>query len=451
MEPSDRTLDQALANIALDGMSLKRKWETMSKKKSSSSGSSYDGPIVKVAKFRTSTASMPNLPITTLAILPGPKVTQWAACRDEIFTLLKEEDFEFQSIDILNRKDTSSAPRATLIIEARSTEQQSRWKETIISSCHVLHVKDCLDLEVEIVAPEDDRRVFAIPSYHEYVAVWPQLRAKIIDVLQNHEWETLDMLLYGETRKEAKPTVFITIQSEWGNNWLELQQQVETLASVQVEVLEGQIGQVCNRVNDMTPTMSQPNQTYQHTIDGGWSIGTGKRGSGTLGGYVKLRNHQTGAATIYGLTNFHVVRPDTPTFPAAFDEGTTNLPWPAEYSKAQSPSQGDHDQEIDDLEREIKAIDFEVGQSQKLKEKVVMEEASKGEKMTWDGLETRKRCHDARLETFQAIELPDGLHIGDVFVASGYRKAGDHALDWALVKVATDRLGKNRVSPGYCS
>ncbi len=53
------------------------------------------------------------------------------------------------------------------------------------------------------------------------------------------------MLLYGEIRREAKPTVFITMKERSKNDWLEIQQQVETLsAGVQVEVLEGQAEQI---------------------------------------------------------------------------------------------------------------------------------------------------------------------------------------------------------------
>lgn len=41
-----------------------------------------------------------------------------------------------------------------------STEQQSRWKEILISSCLVLHVLDCLGLDIDIIAqdPNSDMR-----------------------------------------------------------------------------------------------------------------------------------------------------------------------------------------------------------------------------------------------------------------------------------------------------
>ncbi len=248
MDASYRNLDQTL-----ESASLQRKWEAMSKKKSSNSGSSgssssYDGPIVKFARFRASTAPLPNLLTNILLISPGPKLAQWAACRDEVSRLLNEEKFGWRSVSILNVKDASStASRATIIIEAESTEQQSRWREIIISSCPILHVKDCLELDVEIIAqdPRSEWRVFAVPATHPLVAAWPRLRAKIIELLRNYEWETLDMLLYGETRREAKPTVFITTKKKSKNDWLEIQQQVETLsAGVQVEVLEGKVEQI---------------------------------------------------------------------------------------------------------------------------------------------------------------------------------------------------------------
>ena len=51
--------------------------------------------------------------------------------------------------------------QATLFIEVGSTEQ---WKEIIISACRILHVKDCLELDVVIIAqdPRSEWRVFAV-------------------------------------------------------------------------------------------------------------------------------------------------------------------------------------------------------------------------------------------------------------------------------------------------
>lgn len=65
----------------------------------------------------------------------------------------------------------------------------------------MLHVKDCLELEVEIRAsdPDADMRGFTIPDTYPVIAAWPGLRARITNLLQNYEWEILDMLLYGET------------------------------------------------------------------------------------------------------------------------------------------------------------------------------------------------------------------------------------------------------------
>ena len=453
MDPSYRTLDQALANTGSESVSLKRKWESLSKKKSSSgSEDSYDGPIVKVAKFHASSSPLFDLRTSRGPILPGPKLAQWASCRDEISRLLQDDEIDWRSVDILNVESASGRPsRATIFIGVGSTEQQSQWKEIIVSSCNILHVKNCLDLDVVVIAPDprSEWRVFAVSAAHRLVATWPQLRANIIDLLRNYEWEALDMLLYGETESKAIPTVFITTKEMSKYNWLDFQQQLETLsAGVHVEIMEGQIEQIASRINSQTPTSSDPNQTYQLKIDGGWSVGVADAGTGTLGGYIKLCDRQTGAAKIYGLTNYHVVRTYTPTFPAALDEGTATSSWPSEYSKAQSPSQSDHEQEIDHLGIDIKECNDRVNSSLKLKIKVQMEEATPLEKRQWETLTTRKNLLDSRYQTVTAIDSPDDLLIGNVFVGSGYRKAKGFALDWALVEATIDRVGNNRVSRG---
>ncbi len=66
----------------------------MSKKKSSDSsssgsGGSYDGPIVKVAKFRASTAHLPDLLTKNLPILLGPSLRggQPAVTRSHAFSM----------------------------------------------------------------------------------------------------------------------------------------------------------------------------------------------------------------------------------------------------------------------------------------------------------------------------------------------------------------------------
>lgn len=112
----------------------------------------------------------------------------------------------------------------TLIIEVESTTQQNRWREVIISSCHVLHVKDCLDLDVEIFAqdPNSEMRVFAISASHPFIATWPPIRTKIVGLLREYEWETLDLLLYGKTIDDAKPTVFIATKDMSKYDWSKL-------------------------------------------------------------------------------------------------------------------------------------------------------------------------------------------------------------------------------------
>ena len=123
---------------------------------------------------------LPHLCLTSiLPILPGLKFAQRAACRDEVSRLLNEENIDWRSVNILSVKDASStASRATLFIEVGSTEQQSRWR----LSYHFIYstLKDCLELDVETIAqdPRSDWRVFAVPTTHPFVAVWPQFRAK---------------------------------------------------------------------------------------------------------------------------------------------------------------------------------------------------------------------------------------------------------------------------------
>lgn len=157
MDFSYRTMAQALGNQPGEDALLKRKWEVMSKKKGSdsqSTGNSYEEPVVKIAKFCSSTADV-RLPTKNLAILPGPRIAAWRDCRDAATSLLKEANLDLQSVDLVRIEDSSSAaPRVTMIIQVESVGQQDLWRELNISICQMLHVKDCLEAVVEFRAPE---------------------------------------------------------------------------------------------------------------------------------------------------------------------------------------------------------------------------------------------------------------------------------------------------------
>ena len=135
----------------------------------------------------------------------------------------------------------------------------------------MLFEQDCSELGIEIIAPEPgrDMRVFAVGAGNPVVQIWPELRGKIVGLLPRCEW-ALDMLLYGETLGEAEATIFVTIGGAWDGDWSHLQQQIETLAcGIPVEVRAGK--QIRSRINDQTPTDSRHNQTYEPSIDSGWT------------------------------------------------------------------------------------------------------------------------------------------------------------------------------------
>ena len=207
-----------------------------------------------------------------------------------------------------------------------------------------------------------------------------------------------------------------------------------------MEVLEGQVRQKASNIFNEDALETPQNQLYKKHIDSGWSIGVEKRGSGTLGGFVKLRDPQTGRAEIYGLTNYNVIRPPTKDFEAATDDGT-KVTWPAQPSKVKCPSQGDHDLTIQHLEHQIKIYEERFDRLQ------TMETASSSEKRRIENEAPWRRILNERLTAAYNVNSPDELDFGKVAFSSGYRTAENAALDWALVSVtAADRVGINRVS-----
>ena len=449
--------DRSSTDTTLAGTSLARSWEARSQSKSFSSGSesSFDGPVVNTAKFYASTEPLLRRPIQSLPVLPGPKLQEWAKCRDAIFRLLQSERFDIRSVTILNRRgfnSTETYPR--VIIEAASIQERTRWTEIIISSWHVLHVQECLELGVEIVTqdPDWDMRVFAVGADHAVVDIWPNIRDKVVAFLRPYEWRALDMLLYGRTESKARPTIFITMEANSDDFWLGLQAQIKDLVDdIQVEIREGEIQQVTSKLNDETPTRSSPHRTYVQKIHGGWSIGVDARGSGTLGGFIKLCDPRRGTEEVYGMTNYHVVRPMVSTFPAGIDNGANASTWPSDYRKVQSPSRQDHDAEMFHLNDMTRETNSRWELSLKLRLKVEMQEATPLEIRRYNVLANEKDLFAARLQEVQGINDSD-LDLGNVAFYSGFRTTKEKfALDWALIEARTSRIGQNRVSPELLS
>lgn len=427
----------------------------LTKNISAKSESSFVGPTVISTDFYASTEPAPQRPFQYQPISKADGL-KWSKFVPQTADLLRRWNFDFQSVDILNVKHTNGTSlQPRLKIGVSSTKDRSRWKEIIILSYRSLS-RDTgfshFGLDVESPNPNS---IFAVEPNHPFVTTWSGLRDKVVQLLQSYEWRALDVFLYGETIQKAEPAIFITMKERSDDAWPELQRKIRGVVGeyAEVEKRGGKVQEITTRINDTNHTGSRPHQAYASQIHGGWGIGVDDTSTGTLGGFVKLRDSH-GGTTVYGLTNYHVVRPEMPDFPAGIDRGVKGVRWPQNYSYAYSPSEQDFVEEKRFVKRELESDKT----TARLYPRSVWRSFEIGETLT-DEERQRLEYLNSRIDLFGSRDAllkgitDDDRRLGKVAYYAGFRVEDGFRLDWALVEVEQGRIGLNRVSYEvlYCS
>lgn len=109
----------------------------------------------------------------------------------------------------------------------------------------------------------------------------------------------------------------------------------------------------------------------------------------------------------------------------------------------QSPAQADHEAEIKQLEESLQNMKMYLENSV-LKMKVDFGGGTPAEKRNYDRRVQEIQEMEDRYHFCQNLDK-QGLYFGRVEFSSGFRKAAGHALDWALISVADERMGENSV------
>ncbi|KAL9016675.1 MAG: hypothetical protein Q9185_006002 [Variospora sp. 1 TL-2023] len=414
------------------------KWDLEAKKKSSNGGSStesYDSPVIMVNNFGSSTDYLATEPVRLGAIAGHPKVEQWTSCRVEARSILDEAGLEWQSVGIFMEIDAAGRSRPMMLIEVEDDRHAEIWKPTTISICQMLFVNGCLDLAVVISAPRPPPCFcFAISSAHHLVRTWPlRFRVPFLESLgSSTDWETVGVFEYGPSFKETTPTVVVTVPSIHEQDYVSLERRLKSRLNqlnapfLDVKILQGQMS--VSNVNTPSPTHGYPRQTYTPQVPMGYSIGVEPKGSGTMGGYVR------------------VTRPDgTTQWKEKWDiQGIKLGQYPPDYSSVYSPSAQDHAKEIEELVTSTQEIRDKIDKtSSYLQTKRSIGAASVYVEEGYNNLLARKQLHDDRLALCRSITQTQ-TRFGKVIAASGYRKSGKQRLDWALILVDDDRIGENK-------
>lgn len=454
---------------------LRKHW-----KSSSESSGEYDGPIVEIESFRGGFPKpLPQTPVQVSAVpLNRSRISAWTRCMNNALKICQEARLDLSEVNILMCKGTMSTQAVpTIFITVPSDRQKQDWKPILITIGYMLHAEGCLDLSVEITCAQSPQqnKIFPIKSDHYLVTFWPQnLLKPVIDILKNLELKFLaiEVYEYGPTKEDAQPTVLITTLDEEQAGWNEARNSVHRWClsrgvDMLVEIIQSNISGRITSYNTKTATGGTKCRVHVPQAPMGISIGVEPEGVGTLGGYLKLHDSKTGILKVAALTNYHVVRGSVKDWPAgefsmsllvfrsdlsdaALDEGTQSAwHWPMGHENVQCPAQADHNSEIKELEVAVQEARTTFDSSP-IKFKVENGSPSRQQQKNYNG--RLKEIHDMenRINTCKNIN-EQGLLLGRVLLASGYKKAGDCALDWALVEVNSERVGGNLVSHEFFS
>ena len=234
--------------------SLKRKYEALSRSKSSSGSSSdsYDGPIVTTEENRASFPSpAPKLPLSITEIpYSHPSVPLWRERLAEA-NLILEQDLDFDSLRLdtvrgVNEADT----KPTVLIRVPEGTDKSRWRSILITIGQMLHVKDSLELQVIIMNPraEINNKAFSIEAGDPLIHIWPEsLGEPIFKLVENMDWLELSVCNWGHTRDSAKPTVLIIVEEKIEGAWDDVCQRISGICAasglpgLQIVVEEGEL------------------------------------------------------------------------------------------------------------------------------------------------------------------------------------------------------------------
>ncbi|KAM0800614.1 hypothetical protein BDR22DRAFT_963013 [Usnea florida] len=431
----------------------KKESETQSETQSESAGGRSESskslpvsPTITCTDFYASTTPEPQRPYCYRPIAKA-EATEWSGVCSQAADLLIEWHFDFQSVDILNvqLKDGSFQPR--LGVGVSSTKDHDRWTEIIVSLSKKIP-RLGFDIESPNQNPDSNSNsIFAIKSGHPFIKTWSGLRDKVLQSLQGYEWEAIDVFLYGETFQISQPTIFVTIDRQQSYKSSELRRRVYKVVSSQckVEIREGNLQACATRINDTNPTGSVPHQAYARQVHGGWGIGVDNNSTGTLGGFVTLCDDH-GNKKVYGLTNYHVIRPETRNFPAGIDRGSTEDAWPPEFINIYSSSEQDFEEEkrVVELELAGNKTEWQLFHPSTLRNAQMGQTIPETDRRQLEYLQKRKSLLETRLGLLNSLQDTE-RRLGRVAYYGGFRVDKNSRMDWALIEVAQERVGVNRL------
>ncbi|KAM5472376.1 hypothetical protein MauCBS54593_002967 [Microsporum audouinii] len=341
------------------------------------------------------------------------------------------------------------------------------WQDTLLVSAtkHALDdawYKACKEIQTFLIAKDtpfniemiDERasiypRAYAIDFQDPFVAQWPSLRDAIIDTLGDSDWTVLQPLLLGSPDGLGPRTITVSLMVRFESTciWTSIRERIikildnQGLYHVAVAIHRGSVLQTL-----LEPRLLEKRDWKLPTVFGG-SIGL--RGSddssGTFGGYLELQSTD-GTWQKYGITNYHCIRNGL-SYHEYCDQHGVN-PDDAQNNPilVDQPSLKCHKRTVKEYLSNIKEAENVVSAE-------IQQQIQAGDPSVPMG---KIRLYEKNQKVIEATStlIDQGTrfiqekhhHLGRVYAASGFRATDRlHLLDWALIEVRKERLGKNEI------
>lgn len=292
------------------------------------SSDEHDGPDIRIEEFRCGFPKpLPkNLRIVEFALHQRNQV--WGRCVDKTIPICHELGLNFQVVGVhmhvRGPKDAQRTP--TLHICVHDESVQPSWKPTLIRISHMLRAEGALDLHVLIRCNKIPQRyIFAIEFDHPLVQLWPKkLLNPVVSIIESYrlDFGAVEVFRYGPKLENAPPTILITVKDEddeeeettWERARSDITRYCQSEgADLSVVFQEHMIADTRPK---LTATVGAVGRVYDQPIPMGTSIGVEQMGTGTLGGYLQLKDRDTGSVKVVGLTTYQTVRGSDKKWPA---------------------------------------------------------------------------------------------------------------------------------------
>lgn len=296
-----------------------------------SSEEEHPYPNIESEEFRCGfNKPLPMEPIRLAAIWGERRVNVWRNCTEQAVTICKGKDLEVSEIGtymICGAYSESFAP--TILISVKNDTQKALWKPILINISRVLLEEDCQELHALIsctsVLEIPEMHIFPVEPKNLLVNLWPELMLKnVLWILRWHHlyFDSVEVFYLGETRDQSLLKILITTRNIEQVNWNKAKAEVESYCVAKgfplgVVIERGRIA-----ITRASPTLTGGfvERGYIQSVPMGTSVGVLAKGEGSLGGYIQLRDRQSGAVQVFAMTNYHVVRGDDLKWPACKSE-----------------------------------------------------------------------------------------------------------------------------------